>query len=235
MYKVYKHTCPSGKVYIGITRQEPSKRWKNGNGYADNEHFMRAIVKYGWDNILHEILFDGLAKAEAEKKEIELIALYKSNQREFGYNIDNGGNSTGKISEETKRKLSELLSGENHPNYGKHLSEETKAKIANAHKGEKNHRYGKRFPNQNRAKYQAYTEEQREQMRINRSVAHKGQIPVNKMAVMQYDKSGELVAEYNSCREASIITGVTLANICRCCNNERKTAGGFVWKRKGEK
>lgn len=27
MYSVYKHTSPSGKVYIGITKQKPVKRW----------------------------------------------------------------------------------------------------------------------------------------------------------------------------------------------------------------
>ena len=29
-YYVYKHTFPNNKVYIGITQQEPQKRWKNG-------------------------------------------------------------------------------------------------------------------------------------------------------------------------------------------------------------
>ena len=38
------------------------------------------------------------------------------------------------LSEETKQKLSELNTGENHPNYGKHLSEETKQKISEANK-----------------------------------------------------------------------------------------------------
>ena len=55
MYVVYKHTTPSGKVYIGITGLKPERRWRNGNGYKDNEHFYRAILKYGWDNIKHEI------------------------------------------------------------------------------------------------------------------------------------------------------------------------------------
>ena len=232
MYKVYKHTCPDKKVYIGITGQDTVKRWKNGFGYANNEYFMRAIIKYGWQNIKHEILFDSLTKEEAEAKEIELIAFYKSNQREYGYNIDNGGNSTGKMSEETKQKLRTLISGENHPNYGKHLSEKTKNKISEAQKGVRNHRYGKKFSTQNIARYQNYTKEQREQMRINKSEAHKGQIPVNRIAVVQHNKSGAVVAEYVSCKEASVFTGIAVANICRCCNGERKTAGGYIWVKK---
>ena len=30
---VYKHTSPNGKVYIGITKQNPKQRWGNGSGY----------------------------------------------------------------------------------------------------------------------------------------------------------------------------------------------------------
>lgn len=89
-YIVYKHTCPNKKVYIGVTCRNPSYRWNNGKGYI-GQMFYNAILKYGWDNIKHEILFDSLTKEEAEAKEVELIAAYKSNQREHGYNISSGG------------------------------------------------------------------------------------------------------------------------------------------------
>ncbi|AAV30164.1 putative truncated GIY-YIG endonuclease [Lactobacillus phage LL-Ku] len=42
-YKVYKHTTPNNKVYIGITKLDVNKRWKNGNGYKHNQYFTRAI------------------------------------------------------------------------------------------------------------------------------------------------------------------------------------------------
>ena len=106
MYCVYKHTSPNGKVYIGITKQYPLNRWHNGYGYRSNPYFFKAIIKYGWDNFKHEILFDGLTKLEAESKEIELIAKYKSNHYLYGYNLDNGGNCIGSFSEEHKRKIS---------------------------------------------------------------------------------------------------------------------------------
>lgn len=136
-YTVYKHTSPSNKVYIGITSMKPKYRWSNGKGYKESCRFYNAIKKYGWDNFKHEILFENLTKEEAEQKEVELIAYYKSNQREYGYNIQNGGNSIGKISEETKKILSELNKEKNHPRYGKHLSKETKEKISIANKGKK--------------------------------------------------------------------------------------------------
>ena len=113
MYSVYKHEAPNGKVYIGITKQEPHKRWLNGKGYQKQQHFFNAILKYGWGNIKHEVLFSGLTKEEAEAKEIELIAKYKSNQRVYGYNRENGGH-VNKVSDETRKLLSDINKGKHH-------------------------------------------------------------------------------------------------------------------------
>lgn len=65
-------------MYFGITGQNPLKRWQGGCGYRHNTHFNNAIQKYGWDNIKHEILFDGLIKEEACAKEVELITNYSN-------------------------------------------------------------------------------------------------------------------------------------------------------------
>lgn len=151
-YIVYIHIFPNKKIYVGITQQQPEKRWKNGYGYKKTSYVYNAIMKYGWENIEHKTIFVNLTKEEAEQKEIELIAKYKSNQREYGYNISRGGNSVGKHSDETKRKISLKNSGVNNPMYGNHkkrkkftkegrrncslshigikLSEEAKAKIS---------------------------------------------------------------------------------------------------------
>jgi len=90
-YCVYKHTTPSGKVYIGITSQNINKRWKNGLGYEGCTAFYRAITKYGWQNIKHEIVIAGLNKAEACEMEQRLIAEHKSHDPQFGYNLTLGG------------------------------------------------------------------------------------------------------------------------------------------------
>ena len=109
-YTVYMHTSPSGKRYIGVTSMSVEKRWLNGKGYQ-SQIFYRAIQKYGWNNFEHEILFKDLTKDEAEQKEMEMIAYYKSNQPDFGYNIANGGNCVGSVSKATKQKLSEINKG----------------------------------------------------------------------------------------------------------------------------
>ena len=54
-FLVYKHTNKeNGKVYIGITSQEPKRRWQNGAGYYGT-YFYYAIQKYGWDGFEHDI------------------------------------------------------------------------------------------------------------------------------------------------------------------------------------
>lgn len=151
IYKVYKHTLPmsvSGKendmVYIGITSQEnPWNRWGvHKANYKYNEHFSRAISKYSWENFLHEVLFDGLTKEEAEELEIKLIAEYNSTDDKFGYNKANGGCSNGKHTNETKNILSEKAKKrfenlENNPMFGKHHTEEARKKISEKATGRK--------------------------------------------------------------------------------------------------
>ena len=147
-WKVYKHTSPSGKIYVGITSKNVLVRWANGKAYCNNVHFYRAIQKYGWDNFTHEILFENLSKEEACQKEIELIAKYQSNNPEFGYNLSAGGeysNYGHKQSKEFCEMMSKLHSGKivsletrnrlSEVNSGKKLSEETKRKISVANKG----------------------------------------------------------------------------------------------------
>lgn len=133
MFTVYKHACPNGKVYIGITSKPVKERWQNGKAYRENRHFYFAIDKYGWENIRHEILFEGLTKEEAEKKEIELIAQYKSNLSQYGYNKSTGGECSSKgvvQTDEQKRKKSLSLRGH-------FVSDATKEKIRIARKAQK--------------------------------------------------------------------------------------------------
>lgn len=136
-YSVYKHIFPNGKVYIGITSQPLEKRFENGRGYRKCPKIHNAILKYGWNNVEHEMLYSGLSKQEAEQKEIELIAFYGS--VENGYNIEHGGNTTGTHSVETRKKISEGNKGKSKPKF----SDSRKAQYSEMFRGEKNPFYGK--------------------------------------------------------------------------------------------
>lgn len=131
-YYLYKHTNKSNKkVYIGITVQDPEKRWgSNGINYRNNKYFWNAIQKYGWNNFEHEILLESENEKEIKDLEEKNISDLKSFNRKYGYNIALGG-KLNRHSEETKVLLSKL--GE-----GRKLTEEHKKKISEGLKGRKN-------------------------------------------------------------------------------------------------
>ena len=89
-YTLYCHLFPNGKRYIGITKTSPEKRWSDGKGYKDQQKMARAIEKYGWDNIEHQIITDGLTREQAERLEMYLIDALDT--IECGYNVTIGGN-----------------------------------------------------------------------------------------------------------------------------------------------
>ena len=113
-YWVYIHTCPNGKKYVGITTKlKPEFRWKEGRGY-EHQLFGRAILKYGWDNITHEV-FEVDSAEEMYRKEVELISFYHSNDPEYGYNNSVGGEKSAlgcTRSEETRKKMSQAKKGQ---------------------------------------------------------------------------------------------------------------------------
>lgn len=57
---------------------------KMGKGYENNSEMWNDIIKYGWNNIQHEIIKDNLTKKEALKLERRLIE--EENSIKNGYN-----------------------------------------------------------------------------------------------------------------------------------------------------
>ena len=250
-YCVYKHTSPGGKVYIGITCQNPpTKRWQNGIGYKNNKYFQRAIKKYGWNNFEHKILFDNLSFAEAESKEIELIKLYDSTNPKNGYNISTGGkgregvplsqeakdkiskaNKGRSPSEEQKQKQREKMSGENNPFYGKTHSKEVREKIKEKQKEVwKDPNYRKKMSEKRK---QESAGENNSMYGKHHSEKTKAKISLAlQNPVIQFDKNGNFLAEYIGSKEAERVTGVKSDYITRCCRGVSKTAGGFIWRYK---
>ena len=106
-YIVYMHKNKiNGKIYIGQTKNLKDRWSRQGERYKGCSHFYAAIQKYGWDNFEHIILEKNISEKDIEKKEQYWISFYHSNDKEKGYNLTEGG-ETGKLSEETKKKMSE--------------------------------------------------------------------------------------------------------------------------------
>lgn len=237
-YVVYKHTAPNGKSYIGITCQNPpEKRWRSGYGYRDNQYFSRAISKYGWSNFLHEVLIEGLTQKEAEEKERELIAHYNSANRDFGYNLDLGGNGAGRLSEETKRKISEGHIGVNavpvikYSRIGEFI-ERYNGVIEAANKNDLCHTAISACC-RNIAKTAGdciwrYENEPLTKEHID--WCNSDERNERKMPIKQYSMSGNFIKEYESAEYASRISGFDAPSIRQCCKYNRRSSHGFIWQ-----
>ena len=223
-YKVYKHTFPNAKVYIGITSyKNVNYRWQNGKGYKTQEFMRKAIEKYGWDNIKHEVLFENLTKEQAEHKEIELISLYKSCNKNYGYNVDNGGCHIGCHSKATRNKMSVIArhqyeNGRIGNNKNKKLSSETKKRISESQK----------------ARHDKCRVLFVELMKINKKERKPNIKTKNKPTRIGKGRRSRIICfdtnkTYDSIKQAGLELNIDTSAISHCCLGNRKTAGGFKW------
>lgn len=103
---VYKLTFPNGKVYIGQTVQKLRSRLYAHCNEAFNKNLssdtvkVRAIRKYMTFKV--DVLYEGY---DLDDNEIKFIKEYNALNREFGYNLDSGGNLNKHQSEETRKKI----------------------------------------------------------------------------------------------------------------------------------
>lgn len=216
-YTVYMHIAPNGKKYIGITSMKPKRRWDCGRGYSNNEYFTRAIIKYGWDNFQHIILFEGLSEKEAKQKEIELIKKHMTNTRKYGFNISSGGesHSGATMSEKARKIISEA-------NKNKIVSEITRKKLSEATK--------KRFSSPEARKEHGKYEIGEKNHRYGIKLTDKEKLIRGAKPVLQLTISGDFVQKFISLHEASNKTNIARCSISDCCKGKIKQAGGYVWK-----
>ena len=215
-YFLYKHTSPSHKIYIGITRQQnPEIRWQNGTGYKDNSYFTNASKKYGWENFDHKILAHGLSEEQAVRLEIKLIARYKSNIRKYGYNISSGGESRNgtHLTEEHKQKIRE-------GNLGKNVSIETRKKLSERTK--------KSWNNPEFRQHNKIIGSGKDNPMYGKHHSDSNKIKLGAKGVIQYDLEGNKLNEYISLGDAFRATNAY--GIVKCCNGEYKQSGGYIWK-----
>ena len=107
-YSVYILKSPNGKVYVGVTKKNPTVRWAYGKGYKQNKELYADIRKYGWNKFDKEILFTTESREEAAKKEIQMISEYKSTDTIRGYNKLPGGRL---MSDETIERMRNTYEG----------------------------------------------------------------------------------------------------------------------------
>lgn len=155
-----KNNITGGK-YVGQTRREVKYRWNCHVKSTKDYPLHRSIRKHGVENFTFSILETSPTYESLDELERKHIKSQKSYIKDGfgGYNLTTGGSGPKYYSEETRQKiglsgkgrvstrrgiplteshrqiLSNILSGENNPNYGKHHSDEVKEKIAKTKRG----------------------------------------------------------------------------------------------------
>lgn len=213
---LYRHTSPSGKVYIGIT-SNIKVRWSN-NGYrytTYNSIFKHAILKYGWDNIKHEILFDNLTKEEACKLEQKLIKHYKD--LNISYNITDGGEGAlgRKHSQETIQKIRNSSKGWSKASIEASVNS-PKRRSTSLSNLEKAHQ--KWIGQQHSEKTKQKIREKAKGRDM--TVPNKVSCQKRSVKVIMYNDTSEIL--FNSLSEAACYIGSNPANISRAIKNNYK-------------
>ena len=210
------YVSPSGKLYIGQTINEKSRKSKHKSATAKSKtYFGQAIRKYGFENLEYKILIKfkptfniEKLKRVLDKLEQRYIKLYKSDEPEFGYNLNKGGKG----------------------NIGyKHTDEELKL-MSQVGKEKMIDPIQKEVVLNNLSKGWKSTSSKSEETKQKMSSACK-----NKKCIKQYDLELNLVNTFSSIADAakSINSNATLKTrsnrISECVNGKQKTAYDFIW------
>ena len=240
---IYMFISPSGKRYIGQSvnvhkrvisgHRDSVKRKKPNGSYKYTTHWARAARKYGWGKMkvfilqrfnpdesnLHDVL---------NKWEKYWIKWFKSDNRKYGYNANEGGGSWA-TSAETKAKLSLANKGEKNHNFGKKLSAATRAKMSATMKGEKHPNFGKKLSAETRAKMSAALKGKK------RSAATRAKISAaQNKAVIAIFPTGE-EKKFQSITDAAKKLSTDnikfhISAISMCCRGKHKTHHKYKFK-----
>ena len=206
---IYKLTSPSGKIYIGQT-QCLYKRFQDYRKPKANEYLMKAILKYGLENISVEILEKDVELGLLDERE----QFYLDTLQPFG---DNGYNICREASTTRGRKRpKEELKG---------TSEYRKTRV-----GELNSFFGK--------KHTEETKQLLSKLKTNSKLSKEhiekfcgaGQESVKRKIHQLCKETGMLLKTWDYIRQASRELKINEGSIVSCCKGNYKSAGGFVWK-----
>ena len=203
--------------YIGQTWGTTNKRFKEHIRSASAPRLHNSIVIHGASNFNIELLWEEeCTQAELNAKETEFILKFDT-MSPNGYNLKEGG-SGGKLSDDTRLKMSNSHKGKIHTietkakistsacgntnSNGRVLTEETRRLIGDGNLGDKSYWYGKSG----------------------------GDHPKSKK-VEQWSKDGEqLIRTYSSLTEAANELGADISSLSACCRGKRKTCMRFTWR-----
>lgn len=237
-YYVYRHISPCGRVYVGITKMSLYDRWgKDGCRYKHCKLFYRAIKKYGWNNLIHEVILDGVSKSEAIYAEKYLVRWYKMHG--MSYNTTDGGDGTHgfHMPQDAKERISEYMKNrESRPVLQYSIDGEFIAEYKSAKEAAKILGYGKTSVSN------CASGRKGKNLLFGSIFIYKDDIDSlpeiidscsshwRKYKIVQY-KNGLPINTFESIREAERVTGICRVGIRHNIQGKSGHAGGYTWQR----
>lgn len=220
----------NGKKYIGqsinIHKRYKGHISKLNQNTHHNQYLQNSWNKYGKENFTFNII-EQCDIDDLDELEKFYISYYKTCDRRYGYNIDDGGNSNKCLSDETRRKISESHKKEN-------LSDETKRKMSESAK--------KRCATQEWIDFHHNVVSGRsvsDDTKLKMSKSHMGhkhsdstREKIRKSNMGDPVLCVELNIVFDCAKDACVSLGIgdTMSgSILQCCRGKRKTCGGYSW------
>lgn len=227
-YTIYKLTDPiTNEIrYIGLTFNDLKQRLKSHCSDSSKSHksnWIRQLKSKGLKPLIESIEGDISYYDRCCEREIYWIDKFRSEGHPLT-NMASGGNKNKKMSDETRKKMSESQF-ERYKTYKLILSEDVKKYLSKSSK--------KRFER----------DEEREKLRISNKRYEDSKTEEQKLQdiliqnpkkVYQYDKDMNLVSSYPSIKNAEKNTGISASNIAKCCKHKVTFVSGYVWRFEGD-
>ena len=198
----------NSKVYIGQTLRDINTRWKEHLRHSDSygQPLYKAMQKYGKENFFIQCLEDCPDEIlnEREKYWINYFDSYNN-----GYNATLGGQDNFVMSSKVEQVLNLWYN-----NYTVNkIVEKTKLNVETV----------RSYLNKNGISHEDI------RARANKAIGKS-----RSKSILQYDLEGNFIREWSSSMEVERELSISHNNIGSVCNGKRKSAGGFIWKHKGE-
>lgn len=207
MNKIYRiWNTLTGDSYIGSTKNKIDLRFQDHLQKAAKKvdsKFYKALENFGSQAFEIELLEEVETTDELAQKEIHYINVY--NTMQHGYNSDRGGGFKKTIYQFEFNNPEPIATYDTLEEAGGAVNASRKT-ISNACLGSLKSAKGFLW-----SYIPEYPEIEDRRSKV----------------VYQYDLEGQLLATFNSAREASKRLGIGLSSITRCCRGERKQTSGY--------
>lgn len=227
-YTIYKLIDPiSNDIrYIGLTFNTLKQRLGSHLGETGKSHkcnWIKKLKSQGLRPIIESIEDNISSYDECCLREIYYINYYKDICNLT--NSASGGNKNKKMSDETRKKMSDAQK-ERYKTFKLVLTEETKKVLSKKSK----ERFQKEEERDKlRISNKRYEDSKTEEQKLNDILVQQ-----TSKSVFQYDKDMNFVCEYPSIKYAAKKNGIACSNISKCCKHKVVMVGGFVWRFEGD-